>query len=130
MRLRHVGYVWQLIADLPCLQVQAQCRGLQHDVQAPRRAERRIIHYSSKAGTLGALASRGNVSLVLCALLSRHQCCAGTPAQGGLHNPPRGSFSASHKADSACAAKRPCVRDLFNYSHSEMEKENRLSPVP
>ena len=36
-------YVWQLIADLPCLQVQAQCRGLQHDVQAPRKAERRII---------------------------------------------------------------------------------------
>ena len=43
MRLRHAGYVWQLIADLPCLQVQAQCRGLQHDVQAPRKAERRII---------------------------------------------------------------------------------------
>ena len=43
MRLRHAGYVWQLIADLPCLHVQAQCRGLQHDVQAPRKAERRII---------------------------------------------------------------------------------------
>ena len=43
MRLRQVGRGWQLIADLPCLQVEAQCRDLQHDVQAPRKAERRII---------------------------------------------------------------------------------------
>ena len=92
MRLRHVSRGWQLIADLPCLQVEAQCRDLQHDVQAPRKAERHIIHYSSKAGTLGALASRGNVSLVLCTLLSRYQCCAGTPVQCGLHNPPEGKF--------------------------------------
>ena len=60
MRLRHVGRGWQLIADLPCLQVEAQCRDLQHDVQAPRKAERRIIiilRYSSKAGSLDVLAS-------------------------------------------------------------------------
>ena len=60
MRLRHVGYVWQLIADLPCLQVEAQCRDLQHDVQAPRKAERRIIimlRYSSQGGSLDVLAS-------------------------------------------------------------------------
>ena len=43
MRLRHGGRGWQLIADLPCLQVEAQYRDLQHDVQAPRKAERRII---------------------------------------------------------------------------------------
>ena len=51
---------WQLIADLPCLQVEAQCRDLQHDVQAPRKAERRIIiilRYSSKGGSLDVLAS-------------------------------------------------------------------------
>ena len=45
MRLRQVGRGWQLVADLPCLQVEAQCRDLQHDVQAPRKAERRIIIY-------------------------------------------------------------------------------------
>ena len=53
MRLRQVGRGWQLIADLPCSQVEAQCRDLQHDVQAPRKAERRIIiilWYSSKEG--------------------------------------------------------------------------------
>ena len=56
---------WQLIADLPCLQVEAQCRDLQHDVQAPRKAERRIIiilRYSSKAGSLDVLAPQSNVS--------------------------------------------------------------------
>ena len=42
MRLRHEGRGWQLIADLLCLQVEARCRDLQHDVQAPRKAERRI----------------------------------------------------------------------------------------
>ena len=60
MRLRHRGRGWQLIADLPCLQVEAQCRDLQHDVQAPRKAERRIIiilRYSSKGGSLDVLAS-------------------------------------------------------------------------
>ena len=60
MRLRHVGRGWQLIADLPCLQVEAQCRDLQHDAQAPRKAERRIIiilRYSSKGGSLDVLAS-------------------------------------------------------------------------
>ena len=60
MRLRHGGRGWQLIADLPCLQVEAQCRDLQHDVQAPRKAERRIIiilGYSSKGGSLDVLAS-------------------------------------------------------------------------
>ena len=45
MRLRHEGRGWQFIADLPCLQVEAQCRDLQHDVQAPPKAERRIIIY-------------------------------------------------------------------------------------
>ena len=45
MRLRQVGRGWQLIADLPCLQVEAQCRDLQHDVQAPRKAERRTTIY-------------------------------------------------------------------------------------
>ena len=43
MRLRQVGRGWQLIADLPCSQAKAQCRDLQHDVQAPRKAERCII---------------------------------------------------------------------------------------
>ena len=53
------------------------------------------------------------------------------PFSAGYVNPPRGSvMSASPKVDSACAAKRPFVRDLFNYSHSEVEKESRLSPVP
>ena len=91
VRLRHVGYDWQLISDLPCLQVQAQCRGLQHDVQAPRKAERRIniIITISKAGTLVALASRSNVSLVLRAL-HNYQCCAGMPVECGLCKPPEG----------------------------------------
>ena len=60
MRPRHGARGWQLIADLPCLQVEAQCRDLQHDVQAPRKAERRIViilRYSSKAASLDVLAS-------------------------------------------------------------------------
>ena len=44
MRLLFACRGWQLIADLPCLQVEAQCRDLQHDVQAPRKAEWRIIY--------------------------------------------------------------------------------------
>ena len=94
MRLRQVGRGWQLIADLPCSQVTAQCRDLQHDVQAPRKAVWRIIYlfvlrYSRKRGSLDALAARSNVSHVLRAL-HNYQCCAGMPVECGLCKPPEG----------------------------------------
>ena len=94
MRLRQVGRGWQLIADLPCSQVEAQCRDLQHDVQAPRKAVRRIIYIfvlrcSRKRGSLDAPAARSNVSRGLRAL-HNYQCCAGMPVQCGLCKPPEG----------------------------------------
>ena len=94
MRLRQVGRGWQLIADLPWSQVIAQCRDLQHDVQAPRKAVWRItylfvLRYSRKWGSLDALAARSNVSRVLRAL-HNYQCCAGMPVECGLCKPPEG----------------------------------------
>ena len=46
------------------------------------------------------------------------------PSSAGFVNPPEGNvISASPKVESVCAAKRPFVRDLFFYSHSELRKK-------
>ena len=83
----------------------------------PARRSGAVIDIFKKGETLGAVASRSNVSPVLRALENNISVVLVRPSSAGYVNPPRGSvMSASPKVESACAAKRPFVRDPFFFT--------------
>ena len=93
----------------------APSRDLQHDVHAPRKAVWRSIFHIRERETLDVVASQRDVSVVLRALQNNISVVLVRPFSAGYVNPPRGSvMSASPKVETACAAKRPFVRDLFS----------------